>query len=157
MSNGRWAPIHYIYIITLHMKRVEKDLRVDYQLDSWWWPLAKILKVWCWHDQSNQSFGRYNIILSVTNDLEPFWMGTSNVSLWQHSKGLNYRALPVDFAVTQCPHEWQNTEPITAQLENITNQIHSVFSAGCPTTTTESTELDLKHLHFGAALLKKTK
>jgi hypothetical protein len=40
----------------------------------------------------------FDVILSVANDLEPSWMGTSNVALWQHPRGLKFRALPVDFA-----------------------------------------------------------
>ena len=41
----------------------------------------------------------FDVILSVANDLEPSWMGTSNVNLWQHPMGLNFRALSVDFEV----------------------------------------------------------
>ena len=53
-------------------------------------------------DQSNQSYCSYkwfDVILSVANDLEPSWMGTSIITLWQHPRDLNFRALPLDLAV----------------------------------------------------------
>ena len=57
-------------------------------------------------------------------------------------KGLEFSSSPSRFCgdVVSPWDEWQKTEPITAQLENITNLYFSVFSAGCPTTTV-STEL----------------
>ena len=42
----------------------------------------------------------FDIILSVANDLEPSWMETSNVDLWQQPRDLHFQALLVDFAVT---------------------------------------------------------
>jgi hypothetical protein len=53
--------LHFLFIISIHMTRIKKDLPVDCRLDSWWWLLAKTLKVICWHDQSNQSYSRYNV------------------------------------------------------------------------------------------------
>ena len=50
--------------------------------------------------------------------------------------------------VTWCPNEWQNTEPIMVQ--------RSVFSAGLHHHNRKHWAR-LKHLYFGAALLKKTK
>ena len=32
----------------------------------------------------------FDVILSVANDLEPSWMDTSNVTLWQHPRALNF-------------------------------------------------------------------
>jgi hypothetical protein len=50
---------HIFPVSHLHMTRIKKDLQVDCWLGSWWWLLAKILKVWYW--QSNQSYHRYVI------------------------------------------------------------------------------------------------
>ena len=98
---------YILSIISLHMTRIEKDFPVDCRLDSWRYCLssllAKILKVWCWHDQSNQSYSRYNVIWSHFICGQWPWAfldGTSNVNLWQHPRGLNFWALPVDFAET---------------------------------------------------------
>ena len=54
------------------MTRIKKDLPVDCRLDSWWWLLVKILKVWCWHDQCNQSYCRCNVILHFISGQWPW-------------------------------------------------------------------------------------
>jgi hypothetical protein len=54
--------LYFLFIISIHMTRIKKDLPVDLIHESWWWLLAKIVKVRFWHDQSNQSYCTYNVI-----------------------------------------------------------------------------------------------
>jgi hypothetical protein len=79
----------------------------------------------------------FDILLFVANDLEPSWTGTSNVSLCQHPRGLNFQSLTIDFGDHGTTREHYRP-------------LHSIFSTGCHWARR-------KHLHFGAALLKKAK
>jgi hypothetical protein len=87
-------------------------------------------------------------------------MGTSNVNLWQHPKGLNFWALPCRFCTDVVSpwvtDHWANYWANYGATREHYQPLRSVFSAGCPTTDRKHWAR-LKHLYFGAALLKKAK
>ena len=140
---------HVIQLLPCTCKKDSSDVRVAFEF--WKYDLDMISPI-----KATVDIKWYDIILSVANDLEPTWMDT-NVTLWQQPRGLNFRVLPLDSAVTQCPHEWQNTEPITAQLENITNIYSTLRNFLWLPHHHRKHWARLKPLHFGAAFNKKAK
>ena len=86
----------------------------------------------------------FDVILSVANDLEPSWMGTSNITLWQNPRGKHFWAPTLELGMMYCPmsdrklsQSWQKTEPIRR------NALYFLLAR----PTTESTELVLKTVH----------
>ena len=84
----------------------------------------------------------FDVILSVANDLEPSWMGTSNVTLWQHSTRLEFSSSTLRFGsdvVSAWVTEYWANHCATREHYQPLRSVFSAFSAGC--RTTESTEL----------------
>ena len=108
--------------------------------------LAKILKVWCWHDRSNQSYGRYNVIWRHFIFGQWPWDlldGHFQCKSTAAPKGLKFPSSTCrfcgDVVSPSVTEHWANHGTTRKHYQ----PQRSVFSAGCPTTT-ESAELGWK-------------
>ena len=136
---------YVLSIISLHMTSIEKDCR----LDSRWWLLVSacyLRFVKYYIDmicpiKATADIMWFDVIVSVSNDLEPCWIGTSNVKSMAAPKGLQLSSSPFRFCCyvvsAWVTEHWGNRGATREHYQ----PLPSAYSAGCPTTT-ESTEQD---------------